>query len=138
MTDVLDRHRVTVRGRGPQPMVFAHGFGCDQTMWRAVAPAFEADYRTVLFDYIGVGGTDPAAYDPARYATLDGYAQDVLDVCYALDLEDVVFVGHSVSATIGLLASVREPALFDRLDAATAELVGRYRAEPTLALSVLG
>jgi sigma-B regulation protein RsbQ len=115
MSDVLSRHNVTVRGRGTQPMLFAHGLGCDQSMWREVVPAFEDDYRVVLFDYVGAGGTDPAAYDPARYASLDGYAQDVLDVCDALDLRDVVLVGHSVSATIGLLASIREPERFDRL-----------------------
>lgn len=115
MTDVLDRHNVTVRGRGSQPMLFAHGFGCDQSMWRFVAPAFEDDYRVVLMDYIGAGGTDASAYVPERYATLDGYAQDILDVSHALGLEDVVFVGHSVSSMIGLLASIREPDLFDRL-----------------------
>jgi sigma-B regulation protein RsbQ len=96
-------------------MVFAHGFGCDQNLWRLVAPAFEADYKVVLFDYVGSGRSDVAQYDPERYATLDGYAQDVLDVCRALDLRDVVFVGHSVSSMIGLLAANREPERFDRL-----------------------
>lgn len=96
-------------------MLFAHGFGCDQRMWRHVAPAFEADYNTVLFDYAGAGRSDVAAYDAARYATLDGYAEDVLDVVRALDLRDVVFVGHSVSATIGLLAAIRAPGRFARL-----------------------
>jgi sigma-B regulation protein RsbQ len=114
-TDILERNNVTVRGRGTQPMLFAHGFGCDQHMWRFVAPAFEDDYRVVLFDYVGAGKSDLSAYDPARYATLDGYAQDVLDVCRALDLRDVVFVGHSVSAMVGVLAARREPERFAHL-----------------------
>jgi sigma-B regulation protein RsbQ len=96
-------------------MLFAHGFGCDQSMWRFVAPAFEDDYRVVLFDYVGAGRSDLGAYDPERYGTLDGYADDVLDVCRALDLEDIVFVGHSVSAMAGVLAAVQEPERFDRL-----------------------
>ena len=111
----LRRHHVTVTGRGVQPMLLAHGFGCDQQMWRTVAPAFEPDYRVVRFDFAGAGRADPAAYDPARYATLAGYAQDVLDVVHALDLRDVVFVGHSVGAMIGVLAANREPDRFARL-----------------------
>lgn len=96
-------------------MVFAHGFGCDQHMWRLVTPAFEADHRVVLFDYVGAGGSDIAAYDPVRYSTLDGYAQDVLDVCAALDLSNITFVGHSVSSTIGALATIRQRELFAEL-----------------------
>jgi sigma-B regulation protein RsbQ len=114
-TDVVTRNNVTVSGRGKRPMLFAHGFGCDQHMWRFVAPAFEDDYRIVLFDYVGSGKSDLAAYDAARYASLDGYAQDVLDVCRALDLRDVVFVGHSVSAMVGVLAANIEPERFSRL-----------------------
>jgi sigma-B regulation protein RsbQ len=113
--DVLARNHVHVSGSGSQPMVFAHGFGCDQNMWRYVTPAFEADYRIVLFDYVGSGKSDLRAYDPERYATLDGYAQDVLDVCAALDLEDVILVGHSVSSMIGVLAANREPERFAHL-----------------------
>ena len=114
-TDVLARNNVQVSGRGAQPMLFAHGFGCDQHMWRFVAPAFEDDYRVVLFDYVGAGGSDLSAYDPVRYGALDGYAQDVLDVVHALDLEDVVFVGHSVSAMVGVIAANREPERFAHL-----------------------
>jgi sigma-B regulation protein RsbQ len=84
-------------------------------MWRFVAPAFEDDYRVVLFDYVGSGKSDMRAYDPQKYSTLEGYAQDVLDVCHALRLSDVVFVGHSVSSVVGLLASIKEPRLFERL-----------------------
>ena len=104
-----------VSGHGARPIVFAHGFGCDQNMWRFVAPAFEDEYRVVLFDYVGSGKSDMTAYDPQRYSTLDGYARDVLDVCRALRLSDAVFVGHSVSSVVGILASIKEPRLFSRL-----------------------
>ncbi len=113
--DIRARNNVSEIGRGSRPMLFAHGFGCDQQMWRHVAPAFADDYRVVLFDYVGSGRSDIAAYDARRYAALDGYAQDVLDVCEALDLTDVVFVGHSVSAMIGVLAANRAPERFARL-----------------------
>jgi sigma-B regulation protein RsbQ len=96
-------------------MLFAHGFGCDQNMWRFVTPAFQDDYRVVLFDYVGSGHSDLHAYDAERYASLAGYAQDVLDVCHALDLHDVIFVGHSVSSMIGVLAANREPERFAKL-----------------------
>ncbi len=95
--------------------MFAHGFGCDQNMWRFVAPSFEDAYKTVLFDYVGAGRSDLRAYDAERYSTLDGYATDLLEVCHALDLQNVVLVGHSVSCMIALLAAVREPDRFDRL-----------------------
>jgi sigma-B regulation protein RsbQ len=113
--DILARNNVTVLGRGTQTLLFAHGFGCDQNMWRFVTPAFEDDYRIVLFDYVGCGKSDLSAYRTERYSTLDGYAQDVLEICSALDLTDVVFVGHSVSSMIGILASLREPERFQRL-----------------------
>ncbi len=90
-------------------MVFAHGFGCDQNMWRFVEPAFRDGFRTVLFDYVGAGGSDLKAYDPERYSTLQGYARDVIEICDDLDLHDAVFVGHSVSAMVGALASVAAP-----------------------------
>ena len=96
-------------------MVFAHGFGCDQNMWRLVAPAFEQDYRVILFDYLGHGGSDVSAYDPARYSTLDGYAGDVLAICRELNVEHGVFVGHSVSALVGAIAATRDPSRFERL-----------------------
>jgi sigma-B regulation protein RsbQ len=96
-------------------MVFAHGFGCDQNMWRFVAPAFGDRYRVVLFDLVGAGGSDPAAYDPERYSSLSGYADDILQICDALHLDDVIFVGHSVSAMIGVLAERARPDLFAAL-----------------------
>ena len=114
--DVTARHNVKVTGRSDgQPMVFAHGFGCDQNMWRLVAPRFEADFKVVLFDHAGVGGSDASAYDPDRHDSLAGYADDVVQLCRELDLRDVVFVGHSVSATIGVLAAVAAPEIFAKL-----------------------
>lgn len=96
-------------------MVFAHGFGCDQQMWRRVAPAFEDSHQVVLFDHIGCGQSDPSAYSESRHATLDGYGEDVAALLRDLDLQDVIFVGHSVSAMIGLLASIRDPSRHDRM-----------------------
>lgn len=104
----LQRNNVTDGGNAlGRPMLFAHGFGCDQNMWRFVAPAFGNDYRTVLFDYVGAGLSEVGAYDIERYSTLDGYAQDVVEIMDALDLHDVVFVGHSVSAMIGIRAALQ-------------------------------
>src|SRR6185312_4346800 len=94
---IRKRNNVKVSGRGEQVMLFAHGFGCDQAMWRYVAPAFEDRYRVVLFDYVGSGKSDWTAYDPERYATLAGYARDVLDVVAAFDLRDIVYVGDRKS-----------------------------------------
>ncbi|HJQ12442.1 MAG TPA: alpha/beta hydrolase [Gemmatimonadaceae bacterium] len=115
MTDILKRNNVHVVGNGTQPMLLAHGFGCDQNMWRFIVPAFADDYRIVLFDYVGSGKSDLKAYDAEKYSTLDGYVQDVLDVCHALDLSDTIFVGHSVSSMIGVMAAQRAPDLFERL-----------------------
>ena len=115
MADVLRRNNVKIFGEGTQPMLFAHGFGCDQNMWRFITPAFEQSYKIVLFDYVGSGKTDASAYDFDRYSTLEGYAQDVLDICEALDLRDVIFVGHSVSSMVGVLAANRAPERFSRL-----------------------
>jgi len=113
---VVERNNVVLRGPvGGQPMLFAHGFGCDQNMWRFVAPAFTADYRVVLFDHVGAGGSDLSAYHRGRYGTLDGYASDVLEICCELGLRQAVFVGHSVSAMVGVLAAIREPERFAEL-----------------------
>ena len=112
---ILTRNNVRVLGHGKQPIVFAHGFGCDQSMWRYVAPAFEATHKVVLFDYVGAGGSDLRAYDATRYGTLQGYASDVLEVIEALELTNVILVGHSVSATVAMLASLRRPSRFSRL-----------------------
>jgi sigma-B regulation protein RsbQ len=96
-------------------MVFAHGFGCDQNMWRMVWPHFSDKYRIVLFDHMGSGGSDVRAYDEQRYSSLKGYAEDVVAICSELDLREVVFVGHSVSAMIGVLAAADDPDRFARL-----------------------
>jgi sigma-B regulation protein RsbQ len=112
----MERNNVRLAGRaGGQPMLFAHGYGCDQHMWRFVTPSFADAFRIVLFDYVGAGGSDLSAYDPARYGSLQGYADDVLDICRELDLRDVIFVGHSVSSMIGVLAANAEPERFAKL-----------------------
>ena len=115
MTSVLKRNNVTVFGDGPRTIVFAHGFGCDQGAWRDVAPAFTTDCRTVLYDHLGAGNSDLSAYVPERYDTLQGYVQDTLDILEALDLHDVVYVGHSVAAMIGMLAAIEMPKRFASL-----------------------
>jgi sigma-B regulation protein RsbQ len=110
------RNNVTLSGvPDGRPMMFAHGFGCDQNMWRFVAPAFESEYRVVLFDHVGAGASDLAVYDFEKYDSLQGYADDVLEICGELELTQTVFVGHSVSAMIGVLAAIRDPDRFARL-----------------------
>jgi sigma-B regulation protein RsbQ len=109
------RNNVHVKGMGEKAMLFAHGFGCDQNMWRFVAPAFEAEFKTILFDHVGAGGSDLSAYNPAKYSTLAGYADDVIELGQELGLNGSVFVGHSVSAMIGVLASIKAPGMFSRL-----------------------
>jgi len=109
------RNNVKIVGKGRQPLMLAHGYGCDQNMWRLITPAFESDYRVVLFDHVGHGQSDISSYDPAKYDSLEGYAEDVLEICRELDLTDVIFVGHSVSAMIGILVAIREPERFERL-----------------------
>ena len=112
---ILHRNNVHESGNGQRAMMFAHGFGCDQNMWRFVAPAFEAEFRTILFDHVGAGRSDLSAYDPKKYSSLSGYADDILEIAMALNLKDFVFVGHSVSAMIGALASIKQPELFKSL-----------------------
>jgi sigma-B regulation protein RsbQ len=112
----MDRHNIRVSGvSGAQPVLFAHGFGCDQNMWRHVAPHFEDEFTVLTFDHVGAGGSDLSAYDAVRHGSLRGYADDVLEIVHELDLKDVVLVGHSVSAMIGVLAAVAEPDRFDKL-----------------------
>lgn len=112
---ITHRYNVTVSGQGEQPILFAHGFGCDQSMWRYITPAFEADYKVIRFDYIGHGKASLDSYNRERYSSLQGYVQDVLDICHALDLQQVILIGHSVSSMIGVLACIKEPARFSRL-----------------------
>jgi len=115
VSDPLVRNNVRVSGHGEPAIVFAHGYGCDQNMWRLVAPAFEDQHRVVLFDHVGAGASDKAAWDPARYSTLGGYASDLVEIGQALNLEGAIFVGHSVSAMIGVLAAKQAPGLFSKL-----------------------
>ena len=112
---VTARNNVNVRGSGEQAMVFAHGFGCDQNMWRFVEPAFAQNFRTVLFDHVGAGNSDLKAYSKSKYSTLAGYADDVVEVGRELGLKDAVFVGHSVSSMIGALAVQKAPGMFGKL-----------------------
>ena len=112
---ILRRNNVNVFGQGEQPLIFAHGFGCDQNMWRFVTPAFENNFKIILFDYVGAGKSDRSAYNKERYASLNGYAQDVLEICAALNIRNSIFVGHSVSSMIGLLAALEQPNHFEKL-----------------------
>jgi sigma-B regulation protein RsbQ len=111
----VTRNNVQVSGRGEQAMVFAHGFGCDLNMWRFVAPAFEVNFKTILFDHVGAGHSDLTAFDPAKYSRLSGYADDLVEICQELRVKNAVFVGHSVSAMIGVLASLKDPEIFESL-----------------------
>ena len=111
----LKRNNVQISGSGTRPMMFAHGFGCDQNMWRMVAPAFEKDFKVVLFDHVGAGGSDLSAYSRDKYGSLDGYAEDVVEIVRELGFRDVLFVGHSVSSMIGALADAKAPGLFEAL-----------------------
>lgn len=113
--DLVSRHNVQISGRGEQFMMFSHGFGCDQNMWRLVAPAFEQTHRIILFDHVGCGRSDSSAYEPARHSTLQGYAEDVIAIAREAGVTDGIFVGHSVSAMIGILAARAAPELFSRL-----------------------
>jgi sigma-B regulation protein RsbQ len=107
--NVLQRNNVRIIGKGSQPIIFAHGFGCDQVMWRMISPAFEQDYQVILFDYVGAGQSDLDAYDPLRYSSLNGYAKDIVQICETLDLHNAILVGHSVSSMICMLAAIAIP-----------------------------
>ncbi len=109
---IVKRNNVKVVGDGSRVAMMAHGFGCDQTMWRFLMPLLEQEFRLVLFDYTGCGQSDPNCYDRDKYHTLHGYAQDLIDVCDALSLESVVLFGHSVSSTIGIIAASQRPEMF--------------------------
>jgi sigma-B regulation protein RsbQ len=112
---IIERNNVRESGADGPTLLFAHGFGCDQNMWRFVIPELERDFRVIAFDYVGSGRSLATAYDRRRYASLDGYAQDIVEICEALDLGEVTLVGHSVSGMIGLIAALRAPRRFARL-----------------------
>lgn len=110
--DIAERNNVRWMGEGERVLMLAHGFGCDQNVWRFMTPAFMSSYRILLFDYVGSGHSRLNAFSVDRYRTLQGYAQDVLDICEAFELKDVSFVGHSVSGMVGLLAALEQPERF--------------------------
>jgi sigma-B regulation protein RsbQ len=114
-TSISQRHNINMAGSGDKTILFAHGYGCDQVMWRFLVPSFQEGYRVVLFDHVGAGKSDLSYYSREKYGTLDGYAQDVLDIIDSVGGTPVVFVGHSVSAMIGVLAAIKRPRVFDRL-----------------------
>lgn len=111
----VDRNHVIQFGKGQKPIMFAHGYGCDQKMWRFITPEFENEYRIIIFDHIGSGNSDISAYDFEKYDSLKGYAQDIIEICDELRLEKVIFVGHSVSCMIGILAAIERPEFFEKL-----------------------
>ena len=114
-SNIRSRNNINIIGNGNKTIILAHGFGCDQKMWRFLTPMLETNYRIVLFDYVGCGQSDLSSYDKKRYSSLEGYALDVLEICEELKLKDVIFVGHSVSSIIGMHAAIKSPTLFSHL-----------------------
>jgi len=112
---VLNRNSVKIIGNGPTTLMLAHGFGCDQNMWRFIIPSLEQKYRIVLFDYVGSGSSDISQYNKERYSSLEGYAKDIIEICDALKLSDVIFIGHSVSSIIGAIASIQIANIFSKM-----------------------
>lgn len=115
MSYVLKRNNINIIGQGSKVILFAHGFGCDQNSWKFITKAFTDDYKVILFDYVGAGKSDVSQYSSEKYSSLQGYAQDVLDICEELNLEQIIFVGHSVSSMIGVLAAIKNPSYFEKL-----------------------
>lgn len=115
MMNIIQRNNIRITGQGDKVMVFAHGFGCDQNVWRHVMKSFERHYKIILFDFVGCGKSDLSAYDSERYASLDGYAKDILEIFESLNIKNAIFIGHSVAAMIGLKAAISHPHCFDKL-----------------------
>jgi sigma-B regulation protein RsbQ len=115
LKNIAKRNNVNVLGNGSKVLMFGHGFGCDQNTWRSIVPAFAHDFTIILFDYVGAGNSDLSAYDSDRYGKLEGYAQDIIEICEELNTEEVIFIGHSVSSMIGLLAHKKNPAIFEKI-----------------------
>jgi len=113
--EIIARNNIQIIGEGERVLLFGHGFGCDQNTWRAIVPAFKEGFKIVLFDYVGAGKSDLSAYEESRYGSLNGYALDVIEICTVLDLQDVIFVGHSVSSMIGLLAVKKYQSRFKKI-----------------------
>lgn len=114
-SDINKIFNINIIGKGQQPILFAHGYGCDQNTYRFLYPYFEEDYKIILFDYIGAGNSDVSAYSKEKYSSLEGYAEDIITICDYLTLEDVIFIGHSVSAMIGVIAANKRPDIFDKM-----------------------
>ncbi len=112
---LIKRNNITFSGIGSKTLFFVHGYGCDQNMWRFVVPAFEKDYKIVMIDLVGAGRSDAELYDYEKYSSLNGYAGDIIEICETFALENIIFIGHSVSSMIGALASIKKPAIFDKL-----------------------
>ncbi len=112
---LIARNNITIHGDGNKSMLLVHGYGCDQNMWRFITPQFKDDYQIILIDLVGSGKSDENAYDYDKYSSLEGYADDIVEICDALEVKDVSFVGHSVSAMIGVLAALKNPAIFKKL-----------------------
>lgn len=115
MQSILKRNNVNIIGEGEKTIVFGHGLACDQKIWNAILPEFKEDYQIVLYDYVGSGDSDFSAFDANRYSSMHGYAKDLLEILEAIEAEEVIFVGHSVSAMIGILASIEKPEYFEKL-----------------------
>ncbi|QPH38900.1 alpha/beta fold hydrolase [Pedobacter endophyticus] len=112
---IFKTNNVNIRGKGTSTMMFAHGFGCDQNMWRFITKAFEETHQLILFDHVGAGQSDLNAYDPVKYQDINGYVEDIINIANTLELKEVIFVGHSVSAMMGIMAAEKEPTLFKSL-----------------------
>nr|WP_233167049.1 alpha/beta hydrolase [Pedobacter sp. ASV2] len=112
---ILKRNHVNIIGKGTKVILFAHGFGCDQNSWKFISNSFIDDYKLILFDYVGSGKSDISQYDYHKYSTLEGYACDVIDIINALNLRNIIFIGHSVSSMIGMIAALQMPEVFDKL-----------------------
>jgi sigma-B regulation protein RsbQ len=115
LKNLIKKHNITIHGSASKSMFFVHGYGCDQNMWRYITPQFKEDYKIILIDLVGSGKSEELAYNCEKYSSLEGYADDIIEICDALNLQDVCLVGHSVSAMIGLLAAVKKPSLFEKL-----------------------
>lgn len=112
---IINRNNIVIKGKGTQVIMFVHGFGCDQNMWRFVYPAFEENFKIILFDQVGAGNSDLSAYESEKYSKLEGYADDIIEIAEKLKLQDIIFVGHSVSSMTGIIASQKAPGLFKSL-----------------------
>lgn len=112
---LIERNNITFGGSGNKTLFFVHGYGCDQNMWRFVVPTFAKEYKTIMIDLVGSGKSDTDAYDYVRYSSLAGYADDIIEICEAFALQNIIFIGHSVSSMIGALASIKKPTIFDKL-----------------------